>query len=147
MLRQQLQTDQLAALKSGDKLTLNVLRYIVAQLKYKEIEKKSELNDEEVVAAMRKQLKELQEAIDSAKKANREDLIKENEDQIAVIKRYMPAEISDEEIEAEVKKLVEANGAAIEKNAKAIIGIAMGALKSKADPTRIQAALRKLQLM
>ena len=147
MLRQQLQTDQLAALKSGDTLTLNVLRYIVAQLKYKEIEKKSELNDEEVVATLRKQMKELQEAIDSAKKANRDDLIKENEEQIEVIKRYMPAEISDEEIEAEVKKLVEANGAAIEKNAKAIIGIAMGALKSKADPTRIQAALRKLQLM
>jgi uncharacterized protein YqeY len=147
MLRQQLQTDQLAALKSGDKLTLNVLRYIVAQLKYKEIEKKSELNDEEVVATLRKQMKELQEAIDSAKKANREDLIKENEEQIEVIKRYMPAEISDEEIEAEIKKLVESNKPAIEKNAKAIIGIAMGALKAKADPSRIQSALRKLELM
>jgi uncharacterized protein YqeY len=147
MLRQQLQTDQLEALKSGDKLTLNVLRYIVAQLKYKEIEKKAGLNDEEVVVALRKQIKELQEAIDSAKKAGREDLIKENEEQIEVIKRYMPAEISDEEIEAEIKKLVETNQAAIEKNAKAIIGIAMGALKSKADPSRIQAALRKLQLM
>ena len=147
MLRQQLQTDQLAALKSGDTLTLNVLRYIVAQLKYKEIEKKSELNDEEVVATLRKQMKELQEAIDSAKKANRDDLIKENEEQIEVIKRYMPAEISDEEIEAEIKKLVENNKTAIEKNAKAIIGIAMGALKAKADPSRIQAALRKLELM
>lgn len=147
MLRQQLQTDQLTALKSGDKLTLNVLRYIVAQLKYKEIEKKAELNDEEVVATLRRQMKELQEAIDSAKKANRDDLIKENEEQIAVIKRYMPAEISDEEIEAEIKKLVENNKPAIEKNAKAIIGISMGALKSKADPSRIQAALRKLELM
>lgn len=147
MLRQQLQTDQLAALKSGDKVTLNVLRYIVAQLKYKEIEKKAELNDEEVVAALRKQLKELQEAIDSAEKAGRQDLIDENKVQIDVIKRYMPAEISDEEIESEIKKLVENNQGAIEKNAKAIIGIAMGALKTKADPSRIQAALRKLQLM
>lgn len=147
MLRQQLQTDQLAALKSGDKVTLNVLRYIVAQLKYKEIEKKAELNDEEVVAALRKQLKELQEAIDSAEKAGRQDLIDENKVQIDVIKRYMPAEISDEEIESEIKKLVENNQGSIEKNAKAIIGIAMGALKTKADPSRIQAALRKLQLM
>jgi uncharacterized protein YqeY len=101
MLRQQLQTDQLEALKSGDKLTLNVLRYIVAQLKYKEIEKKAGLNDEEVVVALRKQIKELQEAIDSAKKAGREDLIKENEEQIEVIKRYMPA-VADEETAIEM---------------------------------------------
>lgn len=147
MLRQQLQTDQLTALKSGDKVTLNVLRYIVAQLKYKEIEKKSELDDDEVVTVLRKQLKELQEAIDSAEKANRQDLIDENKVQIEVIKRYLPKEISDEELEAEVQKLVASNQAAIEKNAKAIIGIAMGSLRSKADPARIQAVLKRLQLM
>lgn len=142
-----MQSDQIVAMKSGDKVTLNVLRYIVAQLKYKEIEKQSELTDEEVVQALRKQIKELQEAVDAGEKAGRQDLVDENKAQIAIIQKYLPAEISDDELEVEVQKLVDANKDKIAANAKSIIGIAMGALKSKADPARIQAVLRKKQLM
>lgn len=142
-----MQQDQITALKSGEKEKLNALRYIVSQMKYKEIEKQSPLTDEDVVAIIRKQVKELSEASEIAKKQNRPDLIEENSKQIAIYKEYLPAEISDKELEAEVQKLVEINKEAIEKNAKAIIGIAMGSLKSKADPQRIQAVLRKLNLM
>jgi uncharacterized protein YqeY len=133
MLRQQLQEEQIAALKAGEKEKLNALRYIVSQIKYKEIEKQSELGEEEVVSIIRKQIKELNESIEMAQKQNRPDLVEENQRQV--------------ELEAEVQKLVESNKDAIDKNAKAIIGIAMGTLKSKADPSRIQATLRKLQLM
>lgn len=147
MLRDQLQKDQLAALKSGEKEKLSALRYIVSQMKYKEIEKQGELTEEELVSLIRKQIKELNESIESAKKASRQDLIDENQRQIEIYKAYLPAEISDEELESEVKKLAEANADAISKNAKAIIGIAMGSLKTKADPSRIQATLRKLQMM
>lgn len=147
MLRQQLQTEQMAALKAGEKDKLNALRYIVSQIKYKEIEKQSELTDDETIAIIRKQIKELNESLDIALKANRRDLVDENQKQIDIYKQYLPKEISDEELESEVRKLVDSNQEAIDKNAKAIIGIAMGALKSKADPSRIQAVLRKLQLM
>lgn len=147
MLKEKMQQDQITALKSGEKEKLNALRYIVSQMKYKEIEKQSPLTDEDVVAIIRKQVKELSEASEIAKKQNRPDLIEENSKQIAIYKEYLPAEISDKELEAEVQKLVEINKEAIEKNAKAIIGIAMGSLKSKADPQRIQAVLRKLNLM
>lgn len=147
MLRDQLQKDQLAALKSGEKEKLSALRYIVSQMKYKEIEKQGELTEEELVSLIRKQIKELNESIESAKKASRQDLIDENQRQIEIYKAYLPAEISDEELESEVKKLADANADAISKNAKAIIGIAMGSLKTKADPSRIQATLRKLQMM
>lgn len=147
MLREQLQKDQIGAMKSGEKVTLNALRYIVSQIKYKEIEKQNELNDEEIVGLIRKQIKELNEASENAKKMNRNDLIEENQKQIDIYKAYLPQEISDEELETEVKNLAEANKDAIEKNPKAIIGIAMGSLKAKADPSRIQATLRKLQMM
>ncbi len=147
MLREQLQKDQLIALKSGEKDKLSALRYIVSQIKYREIEKKSELGDEEIVQLLRKQIKELGEANENAQKMNRADLIEENNKQIAIFKEYLPAEISDEELEAEIKKLAESNATAIAANPKAIIGMAMGQLKSKADPQRIQATLRKLQMM
>lgn len=147
MLREQLQKDQLVALKSGEKDKLSALRYIVSQIKYREIEKKSELTDEEIVQLVRKQIKELGEANENAKKMNRPDLIEENDKQIAIYKAYLPAEISDEELESEINTIAEVNAAAIAANPKAIIGMAMGQLKSKADPTRIQAVLRKLQMM
>ncbi|MCX7997061.1 MAG: GatB/YqeY domain-containing protein [Patescibacteria group bacterium] len=147
MLKQQLQADQVAAMKSGDKFTLGVIRYIISQLKYREIEKKSELTDDEVVQVLRKQIKELTEAIEGAKKANRSEIVEENEKQIAIIRKYMPPELTDSEIEAEILKIQDTHKLKIQENPKAIIGLAMGALRSKADPARIQAALRKLQLM
>ena len=57
MLRQKLQDDQITALKSGDKTKLEILRFILAQIKNKEIDKKSELNDEEALTVIKKVVK------------------------------------------------------------------------------------------
>lgn len=147
MLKQKLQSDQIAALKTGDKFTLSVLRYIIAQLKYREIEKQSELTDDEVVQVLRKHVKQLQESAQSARAANRPEVVEENEKQIEVIRKYLPAELSDDELESEIQKLADDNRDKILANPKAIIGIAMGVLKAKADPARIQAALKKMQMV
>ena len=142
MLKNTLQTDQIAALKSGDKATLSVLRYIVAQIKYKEIEKRTDLTDEEVVAVLRKQIKELKEANEGFEKGGRTDLVEENNRQIEVISRYLPTEMSDEDLTKEIEALVEQNKDAIAANPKAVIGICMNALRSKVDPSRISTILR-----
>ncbi|MFW5703684.1 MAG: GatB/YqeY domain-containing protein [Patescibacteria group bacterium] len=143
MLKQQLQKEQITAMKSGDKARLGVLRYIVSQIKNKEIDTKNELSDAEVVQILRKQIKELKDGIESFKKGGREDLIQENEQQIAIISEYLPPEISDDELDKEIENLVSENKESIDQNPKSIIGIAMNALKSKAEPGRISAALKR----
>lgn len=142
MLRQKLQDDQLAALKSGDKVKLSVLRFVISDIKNKEIEKKTELNDEEVLSVLKKFAKELKESIDAFTKGNRPELVEENKKQLDIIITYLPKEITDEELSTEMDKILEENKALVDDNPKAVIGLVMGKLKSKADPSRIMPMLR-----
>lgn len=142
MLKEKLQKDQLSALKSGDKSKLETLRYILAQIKNKEIDKKADLTDEEVVDILRKQSKELQESIDAFKKGNRPDIIEQSEKQKQIVASYLPVELSDETLAQEIKKIIDANKELYNKNPKAIIGICMKELKTKADSSRIMKVLQ-----
>jgi uncharacterized protein len=144
MLRQQIQADQIVALKSGDKKKLEVLRYILAQIKYKEIEKKTELSDEEVIAVLRKQVKELTESIESFQKGNRADLVADHQQQVDIVASYMPAEMSNEELKKEIDKVIADNQAVYQKNAKVIIGVCVKTLRDKADPARISKILQQM---
>ncbi|MEK7110065.1 MAG: GatB/YqeY domain-containing protein [Patescibacteria group bacterium] len=146
MLRQKLQDDQVAALKSGEKLKLNVLRFILAQIKNKEIDKNppagGELTDEETMVVLRKVIKELKESVEAFEKGGRKDLLDDSKKQLEFTSVYLPAEISDEELGIEIKKVIKENQAVFDNNQKAIIGICMKHLKSKADPGRIMKMLQ-----
>jgi len=145
MLRQKLQDDQIIALKSGDKTKLEILRFILAQIKNKEIDKNppvgGELNDEETLVVIKKVTKELKESIEAFEKGGRKDLSDDSKKQLEIISVYLPAEISDEELHGEIEKVIKENQAVFDKNKKSIIGICMKQLKSKADPGRIMKVL------
>lgn len=143
MIADKIQQNLIAALKAKDEVTLSTLRFLQSALKNKQIEKRKDLTDEEVIGVIRKQVKELTEAAEMFKKGGRQDLVGQNEKQITVLKAYLPAEISDEELKSEIEKIIAKNKETYEKNPKAIIGIVMGALKSKADPKRIMEILNQ----
>ena len=142
MLRQKLQEDQLAALKSGNKEVLEVLRFVIAKVKNQEIEKKAELSDDETVQVLKKVVRELNESKEAAEKGNRQDLIDQNVAQINILTPYLPAELSDEQLGAEIDRLIAANKDLFETNKKAIIGLCMKELRAKADGTRIMKILQ-----
>lgn len=142
MLRQKLQDDSMIALKAGDKTKLSVLRFILAQIKNKEIDKKLELTDEETMVVLRKVIKELKESVEAFEKGGRKELAEDSKKQLEFASVYLPAEISDEELKAEIEKIIKENQAVFDNNQKAIIGICMKQLKSKADPGRIMKTLQ-----
>ncbi|PIQ71917.1 glutamyl-tRNA amidotransferase [Candidatus Roizmanbacteria bacterium CG11_big_fil_rev_8_21_14_0_20_37_16] len=145
MLYEQLQAEQITALKTKDTLKLLTLRGIIAQIKNKEIDKGSALTEDEVMAVMRKTKKELLESIESFTKGGRTDLTEESQKQLVIVSSYLPPELTEEELEKEVHALIDANTEAIAKNPKAIIGICMKELKDKAESSRILVALQKVQ--
>jgi len=148
MLRKELQDQLIACLKAGEKDKLSLLRLILSQIKNREIEKNppagGELNDEEVIVVIRKMVKELKESIEAFEKGNRNDLVTEYKKQLIIVSTYLPSEISDEELKAEIEKIIAENKAVFEQNQKKIIGICMGRLKTKADPSRIMKMLSSL---
>lgn len=145
MLRQKLQDDQIAALKAGDKIKLGILRFILAQIKNKEIDKNppagGELTDEETLVVLRKVIKELKESVEAFEKGGRKELADDNKAQLEIASVYLPTEISDEDLKVEIEKVIKENQTVFDNNQKAIIGICMKQLKSKADPSRIMKVL------
>lgn len=143
MIKQQLQKDQIAALKSGDKERLGVLRYILAYLKNLELDKKEDLTEEEVVKALRKQGKEVQESIDAFEKGRRDELVEENKKKLDIISSYLPAEMPDNELKNEIQKIIDANKQTFETKPKAVIGLCVQELRTKVDPARVSKMLKE----
>lgn len=144
MIKEKMIRDQITALKNHDQEKLSILRYILAQIKNKEIDKKSDLTDEEVISALRKITKELSESIEAFKKGKREGLVLDYQKQLEVVSSFLPKELSDEELKKEIEKIIDKNRELHEKNPKAIIGVTVGKLKSKASPSRIVKILQAL---
>lgn len=95
MLVKKLQDEQIKALKGGDKTRLEILRYILAQIQNKEIEKRGDLSDEDAVFVLKKIAKELKESLDASQKGQRADLATGYQKQLEVVNEYLPAEISE----------------------------------------------------
>ncbi len=144
MLKNKLQKDMVQALKEKDQTKLEVLRFLLSEIKYAEIEKKADLTDEEVIKLLQKEVKKRQEALDLIKKSNRQDIISKEEKQIEIIKSYLPEMISDQELEKVVDEMLSQNPTAT--NPGPIIGQIMSKLKGKVDGGKIASLVtQKLQ--
>ncbi len=145
MILQQLQAEQITALKSKETLKLQTIRGIIAQIKNREIDKHAPLLEEECIEVIKKIKKEYSESIDSFVKGGRTDLLEEAQKQLAFVSAYLPPEISDEELIASIKSILENNAPLIARNPKSAIGFCMKELRGKADSSRILSALKNIQ--
>ncbi|MFA9289258.1 MAG: GatB/YqeY domain-containing protein [Weeksellaceae bacterium] len=145
MIKQNIQADQITAMKAKDAQTLEILRYILAQIKNIEIDKKAELTEEEVTQVMRKELKKLQDSYEAFSTGDRPELAAHTKFQIDVMGKYMPQELSDEDLKKEIEAIIAANQEVFTANPNALIGICVGKLSSKANPSRISAMVRSMQ--
>ena len=144
MILQKLKDNKLQALKSGNHETVFLLSYILGQIQNHQIEKKSDLTDEEVLVVLKKVRGELKESIDAFVKGGRKDLVEKNKKELQIVSAYLPDEISDVLLKEEIQKILKENDEQYRKNPKVLIGICVGRLKSKADPARIVKILQGL---
>lgn len=143
-LTEQIKADLITAMKARDAKTLDVLRMLSASMKNKAIEMKRELEDAEVIAVIKSDLKKLQDALVDFVSAAREDLITKSKEEIEILKKYLPPEMSEEELEAKVKAKLEALGIKDASQIGKAVGAVMGELKGLADGARVKAMIEKL---
>jgi uncharacterized protein YqeY len=129
------------ALKSGQTDKVETLRFLMSDIKNEEINTKKNLNDDEITSIINKSVKKLRDASEMFTKGGRNDLVEQNQIQINILSSYLPTQLSDEELTAEIQKIISDNKELYDANPKAIIGIAMKSLSSRADPQRIMKAL------
>ena len=143
MLKQKLQVDRDVAMKAKDQERLTTIRYILAQITNREIDKHSDLTDAEIIDLLRKEVKKLDESITAFKTGGRNDLVAEYEAQKSIITSYLPKELSDEELKAKVQEIIAKNQELYDKNPNALIGICIKELSAQAASSRIAAMVRK----
>ena len=135
--------DMVSAMKSQDKLKLSVLRMVKGAIQLEEINKKSELTDEDVIGVLSKQIKTRKESILEFEKGNRLDLIEQTNKEIEILNEYMPEQLSEEEI---VKIIDDAfnkvNPTSVSDMGK-IMGIITPQLKGKADMSNVSRIVRE----
>lgn len=97
-MREKILNDIISAMKSKDKEKLSTLRLLKGAMQLEEINKKSELNDEDLINLIAKQIKTRKESITEFKNANRQDLVEKTEKEIEILSEYMPEQLTEEEV-------------------------------------------------
>ncbi len=110
-LRETIDSDTKAALKSGAKDKVSTLRMLNAALKNKQIDKRRPLTEEEVVETVRALIKQRKDSIEQFAKGNRQDLVDKETAEVAVLEAYLPAQLSREELETMVRSAITQTGA------------------------------------
>ncbi len=142
-LRDQIPEDLKTALRGKKSLDLSVLRMLQAAIKNREIDNKGELNDEEIVQVVSSEIKKRRDAIEEFTKVSREDAAETEQLEINVLMKYMPEQLSDEEVASKVQELVAGSGAAGLKDLGIAMKVVMPALKGKADGKLINKYVRE----
>lgn len=139
-INSELETDLKEAMRLRDEVRLTTLRLLKSALKNYQIEVGHDLTMQETLSVLQKEAKKHQDSIEQYKKANRQDLVKEEEAELKVIEKYLPERMS----EAEVEKLVEEAIQQAKATGPADIGKVIGLVKEKADGVVDGAVIAKL---
>jgi uncharacterized protein YqeY len=143
-LYEQIREDMKTAMKNKDSKTLDTVRMLIASIKNKMIDLGKELDDADVMAVIKSDVKKLKDGLDSFASAARDDLAAAAKEEIAILEKYLPAQMTDGELEEKVKaKLAELGITDMASVGKAM-GSLMADLKEFADGSRIKAMVDKL---
>ena len=128
-LKDRIQDDMKAAMRAGEKERLGTIRMILAGIKQREVDERIQLDDAQVLSVLEKMIKSRKESLVHFQSGGRQDLIDKETAEINLIQGYLPAQLSDAEIDALIADAIKSTGAATVKD----MGKAMGAIKSKAQ--------------
>ncbi len=132
-MRERILKEIMTAMKSQDKERLSVLRMLKGAMQLEEINKKKELDDNEVIAVVSKQIKMRRESIVEFQKGNRDDLIKQAENEIAILNEYMPEQLSEEEVIKIVEEAIKEVNPAAPSDMGKVMKLVTPKLTGKAD--------------
>lgn len=134
-----LNEDMKQAMRAKDKETLQVIRMLKASIK-----KGQDLNDEEELTVLSREMKQRRDSLSEFEKADRTDLADKVKKEIVIVEKYLPAQLSEEEIRAIVSEAITATGATSPKEFGKVMGAVMPKVKGKADGNQVNAVVKEL---
>ncbi|MGB9768070.1 MULTISPECIES: GatB/YqeY domain-containing protein [Dictyoglomus] len=147
MLYERITKDYMSAMKNKDSFRAEVLSTLRSAIKYREIElreKGKELDDQEVLDVIKKEIKKRKEAIEMYKQGGREDLAEKEEKELAILQEYVPQGLSEEELKERIKSIIERVGARTMKDMGKVMKEAMAELRGFAEGEEIRRVVEEL---
>ena len=143
-IKDKLMADLKDAMKSHNKLRKDVITLIRSAIKQREVDERIELTDEDILTIISKQLKEKKSSIEDFKKGNREDLVKQTEDQMKILLEYLPKQLSQEDLKEIVKDAIDKENISSMKDIGKLMKAVMPQVKGKADGNAVNKIAREL---
>ena len=143
-MRERIIKDIMEAMKAKDKEKLSVLRLVKGAMQLEEINKKKELDDNEIIAVLAKQIKTRKESIEEFKKGNRQDLVDQTEKEITILNEYMPEQLSEEEVIKVIEEAINEVNPESPSDMGKIMKIITPKLTGKADMSFVSKKVKEL---
>jgi uncharacterized protein YqeY len=141
-LKDQITDDMKAAMRARDTVKLGTIRLLTAAIKQKEVDERIEMTDTLVLAIVEKMLKQRKDSISQFEAGGRQDLADIEKAELAILAGYMPAALSDAEVQSEVAAAVTASGAAGPQDMGKVMAILKPKLAGRADMTAVSAQVK-----
>lgn len=142
-LLNRLNNDIKVAMKAKDKETLSVLRMMKASIQNEEIKKGDALSPDEELTVLSREMKQRKDSLQEFKQANRDDLVDKVSAEIKIVEKYMPEQLSEEELRNIVKSAIDETGASSMKDFGKVMGVVMPKTKGKADGQEVNALVKE----
>jgi len=139
-----LNDDMKAAMKAKDKATLTVIRMLKAAVQNEEIKLGKPLDEDGELTILSREMKQRNESLAEFKKAGRDDLVDKINQEILVVEKYLPKQLTDEEIRQLVQDAITQSGAASVKEFGKVMAIVMPQVKGKADGQVVNGIVKEL---
>jgi len=143
MLKEKLVEDLKSAQKNHEREAVLVLRMILSEVKNAEIEKKEPLDEEETLNVILAQARKHEDSISQFKRGERADLVEKEEKELAILKRYLPEQLSEEEVRIEVAKAIAATRAQSAGDMGKVMGALMPKLKGRTSGNLLSSIVKE----
>jgi len=144
MLRLSIPDDMKAAMKSGDKRKLGVIRLLLAAIKQREVDERIELDDTQILAVLDKMVKQRRDSIAQYEQAGRDELAEQEQFEIGILQEYLPAALSKDEISDLIKQAIADANAESMRDMGKVMGQLKPKLQGRADMGAVSAMVKQL---
>src|ERR1019366_1220879 len=141
-LKERITDDMKAAMRSGEKERLGVIRMLTAAIKQREVDERISLDDAQVLSVLEKMIKQRKESLVLFQAGNRLDLVAKESGEIALLQGYLPSQLSDSEIDVLIADAIASTGAASIKDMGKVMGIIKGKAQGRTDMAAVGAKIK-----
>nr|WP_277988518.1 MULTISPECIES: GatB/YqeY domain-containing protein [unclassified Enterococcus] len=136
--------DMKAAMKAKEKETLQVIRMIKSSIQNEQIKVGHDLTEDEELTVLSREMKQRRDSLQEFEQAGRDDLADKVKGEIVIVEKYMPEQLSDDEIRQLVQDAIAQTGASSVKEFGKVMGVIMPKVKGKADGNQVNAIVKEL---